>query len=253
MYEVKQKSLIAAAGILSAVMAGACGSDPVAPTPASTTTSTAPTTLKVSAPAIVSPSGGGSLNTRTPTLVLRPAVGDYTSPTVSYEIQVLTAAGDAVYSRTVNGGPANGQGTISHLVDTALALRTPYRWRARAISGSNVGPWSDAASGPVMFVTQSLTPGSSNDEFREFFFSLIAQKNLTFPTQAGIAAMSPDLTAVGIIIAQDSSGSIRGRIYLPTGGADKYARSVDVITGFGPAFAWTWIPRGATKCEGICP
>ena len=181
----------------------------------------------------MSPAGGTSLNTRNPTLVLRPALGTYVSPSVSYEIQVLTTAGDTVYSRTISGGAANGQGTLSHLVDSPLNVRTSYRWRARAVAGSATGPWSDGASGAVMFVTNSLTPGSSNDEFRDFFFSLAAQKNLTFPSQAAFQAMDADLVAAGIIIAKDSSGFIRGRIYLPTGGADKYARSVDVITGFG--------------------
>ena len=73
-----------------------------------------------------------------------------------------------------------------------------------------------------MFVTQSLTPGASNAEFRDYFFSLVAQKNLTFPSQEAFVAMDADLVGVGIIIAKDSSGFIRGRIYLPTGGADKY-------------------------------
>ena len=236
------------------VLAAACSDSPAPTTPQLPSVSTAPTNLKVSAPTVVSPTGGGTLNTRTPTLVLRPAEGTYVSSSVQYEIQVLTTAGDVAYTRTINGGAATGQGTISHTLDTPIALRTAYRWRARAVSGANVGPWSDAsASGPAMFVSQSLTPGSSNDEFREFFFSLVQQKNLTFPSQAAFQAMDADLTGVGIIIAKDSSGFIRGRIYLPTGAADKYSRSVDVITGFGPGFSWTWNVRGATKCEGICP
>jgi hypothetical protein len=253
MYEAKHRSLAAAAAILTAVMVSACGSDPVAPTPAAASTPTGATTLKVSAPSIVSPAGGTALNTRNPTLVLRPAVGTYASPTVSYELQVLTTNGDSVYSRTIAGGAANGEGTVSHVVESPLNVRTPYRWRARAVQGANAGPWSDAAAGSVMFVTSSLTPGSSNDEFRDYFFSLVQQKNLTFPSQAAFQAMEPELVGVGIIIAKDTSGFIRGRIYLPTGGADKFARSVDVITGFGPGSSWVWNVRGATKCEGICP
>jgi hypothetical protein len=252
MYGVKLRSLIATAGLVSAVLVSACGEDPATPTP-TPLPSTGGTTLKVSAPAIVSPSGGAAINSRNPTLVLRPSLGAYSEPNVSYEVQVLTTAGDAVYSRTISGGPANGQGTLSHLVDSPLNVRTSYRWRARAVAGSAAGPWSDGASGAVMFVTNTLTPGSSNDEFRDFFFSLVAQKNLTFPTQAAFQAMDADLVGVGIIIAKDSSGFIRGRIYLPTGGADKYARSVDVITGFGAGSSWVWNVRGATKCEGICP
>ena len=252
MYEVK-KSLIAAAGVLSAVLAAGCGSDPATPTTPTPVTQTGATTLKVSAPSIVSPAGGGSLNTRTPTLIFRPSQGTYGAPTVSYEVQVLSTAGDPVYSRTVSGGPADGQGTLSHVVETALGQRTSYRWRARAVQGSNAGPWSDGTTGATMFVTNGLTPGSSNAEFREFFFSLLAQKGLTFPSQQAFIAIDADLTAVGIIVAKDSSGFIRGRIYLPTGGADKYARSVDVITGFGPGFQWVWNERGRTVCEGICP
>ncbi len=252
MYGVKFRPVIAAAGLAGALFVSACGDDPAAPAP-TPLPSTGGAALKVSAPSIVSPAGGTALNTRNPTLVLRPALGTYATPSVSYEIQVLTPGGDTVYSRTISGGAANGQGTLSHQVDSPLTVRTSYRWRARAVSGSAAGPWSDAASGAVMFVTNSLTPGSSNDEFRDFFFSLTAQKNLTFPSQAAFQAMDADLVAAGIIIAKDSSGFIRGRIYLPTGGADKYARSVDVITGFGPAFSWAWNVRGATKCEGICP
>ena len=45
---------------------------------------------------MVSPSGGGTLNTRTPTLVLRPSSGNYVTSSVSYEIQVLTTGGDVI-------------------------------------------------------------------------------------------------------------------------------------------------------------
>jgi hypothetical protein len=240
---------IAAAALTSA----ACGDDPAptTPTPAAATGSSA---LKTSAPVVVSPSGGGTLNTRNPTLTFRASAGTYVNQSVSYEIQVLTTAGEVVYSRTIAGGVTDGQGTLSHTVDTPLAPRVSYRWRVRPVSGSTPGPWSDnSASGATMFVTNSLTPGSSNAEFRDFFFSLTVQKNLTFPSQEAFVAMDADLTSVGIIIAKDSSGFIRGRIYLPTGGADKYARSVDVITGFGPTHRWVWNERGKTVCEGICP
>jgi hypothetical protein len=252
MYAVKFRSLLAMAGLAGAMMVSACGDDPTpsAPTPGSTGTAT----LKVSAPTIVSPAGGGTVNTRNPTFVLQPATGTYVQSSVSYELQVLTTGGDVVYSRTISGGPSNGQGTLSHTVDTPLNVRTPYRWRARAVSGSVAGPWSDnSASGATMFVTNTLTPGSSNAEFRDYFFSLTVQKNLAFPSQEAFVAMDADLVGVGIIIAKDSSGFIRGRIYLPTGGADKYARSVDVITGFGPTHRWVWNERGRTVCEGICP
>ena len=135
MYGVKFRSLIATAGIVGAVLVSACGEDPATPTP-TPLPSTGGTALKVSAPAIVSPSGGAALSTRNPTLVLRSSLGTYTEQSVSYEVQVMTTTGDTVYSRTIAGGPANGQGTVSHLVDSPLNVRTSYRWRARAVAGS---------------------------------------------------------------------------------------------------------------------
>ena len=251
---MKRKLFLASMAIAAAALtSAACGDDPAptTPTPGASTGSSA---LKTSAPVVVSPSGGGTLNTRNPTLTFRASAGTYVNQSVSYEIQVLTTTGEVVYARTIAGGVTDGQGTLSHTVDTPLAPRVSYRWRVRPVSGSTPGPWSDnSASGATMFVTNTLTPGSSNAEFRDFFFSLTVQKNLTFPSQEAFVAMDADLTSVGIIIAKDSAGFIRGRIYLPTGGADKYARSVDVITGFGPTQRWVWNERGRTVCEGICP
>jgi hypothetical protein len=251
---MKPKLFLASMAIAAAaVTTAACGDDP-APTTPTPATSTGSSALKTSAPVVVSPTGGGTLNTRNPTLTFRVAAGTYVNQSVSYELQVLTTGGEVVYARTIAGGVTDGQGTLSHTVDTPLAPRVSYRWRVRPVSGSSAGPWSDnSASGATMFVTNTLTPGSSNAEFRDYFFSLTVQKNLTFPSQEAFVAMDADLVAVGIIIAKDSSGFIRGRIYLPTGGADKYARSVDVITGFGPAHRWVWNERGRTVCEGICP
>jgi hypothetical protein len=217
--------------------------------------STANGSLKVSAPTKSSPINGATLFTRSPTLVLTAARGTFGAPSVSYEIQVTTTAGEVVYTRTVAGGPADGGSTISHAVASPLPPRGQFRWRARAVSGNDTGPWSDsAAAGAATFITNVISPASSNAEFRDYFFKVIEDRQIgPTPTQQAFLIMEPDLTAVEIIIAKDSSGFIRGRIYLPTGGADRYARSVDVITGFGGGHTWTWNERGATKCEGICP
>jgi hypothetical protein len=239
----------------SALTLTACtASTPAAPT-APTATTPAANPLKISAPAAVSPVGGARLTTRQPTLVLQRATGAYAEPQVSYEIQVTSPNGDVVYTRTVAGGGANGQGTVSHVVETPLATNAAYRWRARAVMGSDAGPWSDTASGATMFsTTVVLTAASSNDEWRNWFFALIADKGVgSTATQAALAFMEPDMVAVGIIVAKDSSGSIRGRIYLPTTSADRFSRSVDVVTGFGPGQTWTWNFRGTTVCEGRCP
>ncbi|MGE0451499.1 MAG: hypothetical protein AB7Q29_18140 [Vicinamibacterales bacterium] len=244
--------MVAACGVLT-LMACASENAPLAPTTGAGTAAT-DATLKVSAPSIVSPVAGQTLSTRTPTLVWQRAAGTYASPQVSYELQVLSPAGDLVYTRSVAGGAATGQGTLSHVIEVPLASKAPYRWRVRAVTGADAGPWSDQPSGPTMFSTTSLTPGSSNDDFRDWFFALVVERGVaTTVTQPAMALLEPDFVSVGIIMAKDSSGSIRGRIYLPTNGADRYARSVDVVSGFGPGHRWVWVPRGRTVCEGICP
>ena len=234
-------------------LAGCTASTPVAPTAGAPTTPAA-NSLKVSAPAAVSPTGGAKLSTRQPTLVLQRATGAYAQPQVSYEVQVTSPAGDVVYTRTVAGGGANGQGTVSHLVETPLSTNGSYRWRSRAVVGADAGPWSDTANGAVMFTTSTLTAASTNDEWRTWFFDLVATRNVgSTATQAAMAFMEPDMIAVGVILAKDSAGNIRGRIYLPTTSSDRFSRSVDVITGFGPGYTWTWNFRGTTVCEGRCP
>jgi hypothetical protein len=173
---------------------------------------------------------------------------------VSYEIQVTTLTGDVAYAGTVDGGAADGQGNVSHVVATALSQNVSYRWRARAVMGSSVGPWSTPASGVTMFITNLLSASSSNDDFRDFFFALIAQKGIgPTATASALASMESDLTAVGIILQKSSAGEVRGRIYLPSGNPNNlFARSIDVAgSGFGGS--WTWLSRGSTVCEGICP
>jgi hypothetical protein len=237
------------------VIAGCAGdkNTPLAPSGGSGGSGAA--VLKVSAPVVVSPANGQTSANRTPTLVWQRATGAYAQPQVSYEIQVTSPAGDLVYTRTVPGGPADGQGTVSHQVEVPLAAKAPYRWRARAVAGGDAGPWSsDPASGPTMFSTTSLTPASSNDEFRDYFFAVIAERGVgPTPSASALRVIEPDLVAVGIIVQKDSAGNPRGRLYLPTGATDKFARSVDIVTGFGGNSTWKWLVIGATKCEGICP
>ena len=223
------------------------------PTPSSPTPPV-PTPLTLSAPVAVSPIDGVVVNSRTPTLVLRAATGSDPTTVVSHEIQVLAPNGDVAYSRTVSGGVANGQATVSQEVDPPLARWRTYRWRARAVASSTTSAWSDAASPAGTFVTTRPDASTSNDEFREFFADLVQQKSVGPDASAeGLAVMEPDLTAAGVILAKAVSGVARGRLYLPTGNVDKYTRSVDVVTGFGPGRPWVWIFRGRTVCEGICP
>ena len=248
---MKWRAFFGASVLCSGIWIGACDSEQP---PTSPTTPPAPTPLTLSAPAAVSPLDGVVVNSRTPTLVLRAATGSDPSTVVSYEIQVLAPNGDIAYARTVTGGVANGQAMVSQAIDPPLARWTTYRWRARAVASSTTSAWSDLASPAGTFVTTRPDASTSNDEFREFFMDLIQQKGVgPDASAAGLAVMEPDLSAAGVILAKAVSGAARGRLYLPTGSVDKYTRSVDVVTGFGPGRPWVWIFRGRTVCEGICP
>jgi len=92
------------------------------------------------------------------------------------------------------------------------------------------------------------TATSSNDAWKDWFFQLIALRNVgpNLTVQA-LLAFDPDLVAASVIQETDSARNPRGRLYLPNTSSDRFARSVDLGT-FGRA--WQWIPRGATTCEG---
>jgi hypothetical protein len=232
-----------------------CGTEtPPTPTlPSTSNTGTGGSTLKVTAPTLVSPLAGQRLSNNQPTLVLQNVTAQFsTNAPVFYEFQVTTMTGQVVYSRIVAGGVANGQGTVSHTVATPLSANASYRWRARAVSGTDNGPFSNDPSGTAMFVTVGLSASSSTEEFRILFFDLIAQKGVgpTASAQA-LAVMEPDLVAVGIILEKTSGGVIRGRLYLPTGNPNNlFSRAVDIGSFGGP---WQWVVRGSgTVCEGIC-
>ena len=231
-----------------------CGTDtPPTPTLPSATATGSEGTLKVTAPILVSPLAGQRLSTNQPTLVLQNATAQFsTNAQVSYEFQVTTLTGQVVYSRIVAGGVANGQGTVSHTLAAALSPNASYRWRARAVSGNDVGPFSNEPTGAAMFVTVGLSASSSVEEFRLFFFNLVDQKGVgpTASAQA-LAILESDLASVGILLEKTSSGAIRGRLYLPTGNPNNlYSRAVDIGSFGGP---WQWVFRGSsTVCEGIC-
>jgi hypothetical protein len=172
---------------------------------------------------------------------------------VTYEFQVTTTDGNVVYARTVPGGAADGNGTVSHVLEITLSQGGSFRWRARASIAGDRGPWSGDAAGGAMFIaTAPVSAASSNDEFRDYFFQLIEQKGVgPIATQQGLAILAPDLESVGVILARAFDGTLRGRIWLPTGNpANLYARAVDVAP-FGQGWIWNFL--GPRTCEGICP
>ncbi|HEX8031348.1 MAG TPA: hypothetical protein VF491_22920, partial [Vicinamibacterales bacterium] len=99
------------------------------------------TTLKMTAPGVVSPIDGVRAEDRRPTLIWLNSNGRYgPSIGVAYDIQLSTPAA-VVYERTVGESSEFG----AHLVEMDLDYDTVYSWRIRAHVGNpdTVGPWSN--------------------------------------------------------------------------------------------------------------
>jgi hypothetical protein len=144
---LKKGLLLVLAASLTTVMA--CGGDsktPVSPTPAVTADVDAAadgSTLKVAAPVPYLPANAGTIDSLTPNLVIYQTSGKFVAATgLTYQLVVETAAGASVYAAD-GVGPLAGTSYASHRVPTGLlSNEVTYRWRARAVSGSALGPWS---------------------------------------------------------------------------------------------------------------
>ncbi|MBI2833565.1 MAG: hypothetical protein HYX76_03955 [Acidobacteria bacterium] len=145
-------------------LAIACGDKPK--NPASPTATASPTvegaaadgsTLKVAAPAPVSPVGDVRLDNRTPLLIANPAVGIFQNADWSYHFQLFDETGAVV-------ADSGTQGNRSFQITTKLAIDKRYTWWVRAelpaVGGlpSGFGPWSAKVS--------FLTPKTLESFFR---------------------------------------------------------------------------------------
>lgn len=98
-------------------------------------------TLKVTAPTLISPTGGGRVDTRRPTFTFGSSTGRYTSTVPAYRLELLDASSGAVL-----GAQVLAAGQTSYTVDADLAADATYAWRVRAELDSAFGPWSSAAT-----------------------------------------------------------------------------------------------------------
>ena len=216
---------------------------PLAPKPAPGAGPTAApdgTTLKAGPPTLVSPINSEILNTQRPTLTISAAAGQFKAQAFSYEFELQNDAGTVVTRATVTG--------TTFTVPQDLGVNGAFRWRARATFGGAFGPYSSLAR----FQTPRFTvPGvsSSDNEWRDWFAGLVILRNAgPNVTQQGLQILEPDLTAAQVLIQRTSAGTVRPRLYLPTGNPNNlYGRTVDLGDYDRP---WQWIPRGSTTCEG---
>jgi hypothetical protein len=100
-------------------------------------------TLKIAAPATVSPTGGARSDIGL-VLVVGNVSGQYASFPVSYRYEIRNAAGSTVASGTQAG--SSGSQTSISVTNASLAFDADHTWRVRAERGSAFGPWSAAAS-----------------------------------------------------------------------------------------------------------
>jgi hypothetical protein len=103
-------------------------------------------TLKVTAPALQSPTNFLELDDLTPTFRFTAAQGLYVPLTLGHEVEVLTEGGQQL--RLLPVGPGVTQVTYPGELDMA----STYQWRVRATYQGHVGPWSGTAA----FVTRSI-------------------------------------------------------------------------------------------------
>jgi hypothetical protein len=136
--------LCSAAGLLA--LALACGKSSQAPTSPSGATQPGVdanadgSTLKATQPSIVSPSGGAQA-TDPLTFVATKSAGKFKDVGLSYEFQVRSGTTVVYDSGTVGGVGAGNNVSFSPGASNILP-DTDYTWRARAVFGSAVGPWS---------------------------------------------------------------------------------------------------------------
>ena len=119
------------------------------------------TTLKVTAPALISPVDGVRAEDRRPTLIWLNSTAKYAGGYIdAYDLELSTPTA-VVYSRTVGISADYG----AHLIDMELDYDMVYSWRARAHVGNpdSVGPWTAWTSflSPTRPVAVAPPPGAA--------------------------------------------------------------------------------------------
>ena len=139
----------AAATLATAVACSKSTPTPVSPSgavPGDSAAAPDGSTLKVTTPSLVSPSGG--TQTVDPlVLTASKATGKFGDVTPSYQFEVRSGS-TVVYSSGTVGGVGSGNNVTHTVPSTATGVLpdTNYTWRVRAVSGTAVGSWSSDAS-----------------------------------------------------------------------------------------------------------
>lgn len=236
---------------LAMVATIACsGGTPVAPDSA---TSAAPgssaagpdgETLKANKPTLVSPTDNVELATVRPSLQIATASAKYANQDFDYEFEIQTSGGATVHKQTVGG--------TSSTPGDDLQTQSTYRWRARAVLGNSVGPWSDFAT----FRTIAI-PGCINGLLLDpaaYFFYVIGRKPgdrardwFEVMANSGIPNGPPPGVDPGPefygMTQQSGAAGPRGRVFLPALDSDALGYRVsayDILENSPAGLVWTF-------------
>ena len=236
------------AAVITTIACG--GGNPVAPQSAAAgaagSVDAAPdgSTLKATTPTLVSPIDNVELTTVRPTLQIGPASGKYASQSFDHEFEIQTAAGATVHKQTV-GGNTSAPGDD-------LQPQASYKWRARAVLGSSVGPWSEFAT----FRTISI-PGCINGKLLDpaayFFFVIKRQPGQPAPDWISVMINSgiPPGPPPGVdpgpefygLTQQMGTAGPRSRVFLPASDSDALGYRVaayDYLENGPGGLVWTF-------------
>lgn len=95
-------------------------------------------TLKTTAPTLLSPLDGVELDTRRPTFTFANATGRFSAASMGYRLELLDDSGAVVDFHNL----ASGDGVTQYTVETDLPNATTYQWRVRAELDGQAGPFS---------------------------------------------------------------------------------------------------------------
>ncbi len=143
-----ERRMLRAVAIGVLALTAACAQNPespVSPSAAAGDTAANPdgSTLKVTAPAPVSPEDGSRTDSVRPTVKFRNSTGRFTNVPLSYKVQVFDTNGGLIAELAV---PQDPSGETSLSAEGDLAHDTEYRWRVRAEYQGEGGPWSPVVS-----------------------------------------------------------------------------------------------------------
>jgi len=163
---IKNVSKIAMVAIVVAGVSCSSTPSPTSPTATAEGVSAANadgSTLKVTAPGLVTPFDAERIDGRRPTMVWQNSVGLNAEIGFAYEVEVWDAT-QRIYLMIVGETPVTG----SHVYPVDLAYDTSYSWRIRATVDGQYGPWSAwgnfrTALAPVVVVTTTTPTGPTTE------------------------------------------------------------------------------------------